>query len=161
MPPRVSNEGLSAARPSSVVWGLMNSSSSRMVWPRKSRTGTTECAKYPAARAALARRCDSSAKASTSARRKPPGAAIRSAPMLWGTNSGARMGSGAGVRPERKDLGGGAEQAVERGDQIDADALGHEQRGQVGLGVLRPGAALRAQPHPPPPFHPPPPHPPP
>jgi hypothetical protein len=37
--------GLERARPSSVVCGLMNSSSPRIVWPRKSFTGTTEPAK--------------------------------------------------------------------------------------------------------------------
>ena len=95
MAPSCSNAGLSPARPSIVVLGLMNSSCSRMVRPILSFTGTTDRSKYPAARAAAARFCDSSAKASTSWREKALSVAIRSAPMPCGTNSVALLVSGS------------------------------------------------------------------
>ncbi len=66
-----------------------------MVWPRKSVTGTTEPLKYPAARAAPARCCEVTAKASTSARLNPSSVAIRSAPMPCGTNAVLRLVAGS------------------------------------------------------------------
>ena len=95
MAPSCSNEGRSPASASSVVRGLMNSSSSRMVWPRKSFTGTTEPAKKPPSRARAARFCDSTAKPSTSSRAKPSSVAIRSAPTPWGTKSVALLVAGS------------------------------------------------------------------
>ena len=95
MAPSCSNEGFRPASASTVVRGLMNSSSSRMVWPRKSCTGTTEPLKWPAARAAAARCCEVTAKASTSARPKPSSVAIRSAPMPCGTKPVARLVAGS------------------------------------------------------------------
>ena len=78
-----------------VVRGLMNSSSPRMVWSRKSFTGTIEPAKKPPSRALAARFWLSSAKASTSSREKPSSVAIRSAPMPCGTNEVAELVSGS------------------------------------------------------------------
>jgi len=53
-------------------------------------------------------------------------------------------GSGAALGFDGVGVHVGTREAVERGDQVRADALGHEQRGRVGVRVLCPGTAIGA-----------------
>ena len=73
-------------------WSRRRSSSGR---PAMSVTGITARLKCPAARAAAARLCELSAKASTSVRLKPSIVAIRSAPMPCGTKPSLSLTRGS------------------------------------------------------------------
>ena len=86
-PSRPSRRTTAPAWPSPPAWRLARivSSSASIGRPAMSCTGTTDFAKWPAARAAAARWCDRSAYASRSSREKPSSVAIRSALMPCGT----------------------------------------------------------------------------
>ena len=83
--PIIAKLGSSLAMPSSEALARMVSSWSSSSRPAMSRTGTTDFAKRPSARAAAARWCERSANASTSARCQPSSVPIRSAPTPCGT----------------------------------------------------------------------------
>ena len=95
MVPIISNEGMSLDSDSTEVPGRMVSSWASIVRPLRSVTGTIERLKWPAAWAAAARRCDSAAKASRSARLKPSSVAIRSALTPCGTKDKALLTRGS------------------------------------------------------------------
>ncbi len=83
--PIPANEGDNPANPSRVVVGLIKSSRSSTVTPLISFTGTTLRSNQPLSLAWVARRCDSTAYASTSSRDQPPIVAMVSAPIPCGT----------------------------------------------------------------------------
>ena len=84
-----------------VVCGRMNSSWSRITSPMPSSTGTMDCLKRPASRAAPARCCERSAYASTCSRVKPSSVAIRSALMPCGMNAVSKAVSGSQAQGPR------------------------------------------------------------